>query len=180
MIKNICKHFITICKHKYWVMYYCFKAGLPWRGIKHDISKFSLIEFSESIKYYQGTSSPIDACKKEKGYSLAWQHHKGRNDHHYEYWVDNNKALIMPKKAAIEMICDFLGAGRAYSGKNFSYKSEYFWWREKEKENLKIHPRIKNFIECSLYFLYLDEKRGFKPYLKDFSRLYDLIVKDIV
>ena len=32
--------------------------------------------------------SPNNAERKEKGYSLAWLHHKGRNKHHLEYWID--------------------------------------------------------------------------------------------
>ena len=60
-------HFKTICKHKYWVFHYCKMAGIPWRGIVHDLSKFSPTEFCESVKYYTGTSSPIDECKKDIG-----------------------------------------------------------------------------------------------------------------
>lgn len=26
--------------------------------------------------------------REDKGYSAAWLHHKGRNKHHYEYWID--------------------------------------------------------------------------------------------
>lgn len=32
----------------------------------------------------------INAEREEKGYSSAWLHHKGRNKHHYEYWIDYN------------------------------------------------------------------------------------------
>ena len=70
-IKNCFLHFKKICIHKYWVGYYCFKLGIPWRGIKHDLSKFSPIEFWESVEYYQGTSSTIDACNTDKGWSKA-------------------------------------------------------------------------------------------------------------
>ena len=55
----------------------------------HDWSKFHPVEFFESVKYYQGISSPIPFCKLVNGVSYAWQHHKGHNPHHYEYWVDN-------------------------------------------------------------------------------------------
>ena len=113
-------------KHKYWVWYYMNKCGHGWRGLWHDMSKFSPTEFWESVKYYSGTRSPIDACKEDKGISMAWMHHKGRNPHHYEYYVDNmengGEARKMPYKYAIELICDYLGAGRAYMGKNFSIK----------------------------------------------------------
>lgn len=150
-------HFKTICKHKYWVGKYCFKAGLYKQGILHDLSKFSPTEFCESVKYYRGTSSPIDACKKDKGFSKAWLHHKGRNRHHYEYWQDNfdkgGEPILMPYKYAVEMLCDYLGAGRAYMGKNFSYKAEYEWWLNKKKNPIAMHPYNQNFIDRILYIL---------------------------
>ena len=149
-LEKTCKHFGTICKHKWWVFYYCCKAGIPWRGIKHDLSKFSPTEFWESVKYYQGTRSPIDACKEANGVSKAWLHHKGRNRHHYEYWMDNfdkgGTPIKMPYKDAVEMLCDYLGAGRAYMGKNFSYEAEYQWWLKKCTNPLAMNPHTKMFI----------------------------------
>lgn len=81
-MKKYIKHFITITKHMYYVRKFCFKCGFYKRGLLHDLSKYSPIEFFSSARYFQGTSSPIDAEKKAKGYSLAWQHHKGHNPHH--------------------------------------------------------------------------------------------------
>ena len=66
-IKNALLHFKKICIHKYYVGKYCFKMGMYWQGITHDLSKFSPIEFFESAKYYQGNRSPIDACKEANG-----------------------------------------------------------------------------------------------------------------
>ena len=156
-IKNTFLHFGKICKHKWWVFYYCCKAGIPWRGIKHDISKFSPVEFWESVKYYQGNRSPIDACKEANGVSKAWMHHKGRNTHHYEYWQDNfdkgGHPVQMPYKDAVEMLCDFLGAGRAYMGKNFTYQSEYAWWKKKISNPIAMHPQTKTFIDICLNYL---------------------------
>ena len=153
-MRNFYNHFKKVCKHKYWVGYYCFKAGIPWRGIKHDMSKFSPIEFLESVKYYQGNRSPIDRCKEVNGWSKAWQHHKGRNDHHYEYWMDDfdhgGKLLKMPPECAIEMLCDYLGAGRAYSGDLFSYANELKWWKNKSQNPLAMHPVTKMFISFEL------------------------------
>jgi hypothetical protein len=89
--------------------------------------------------------------KAEKGYSLAWQHHKGRNPHHYEYWTDNydsgTTCIEMPYKYAVELICDWLGAARAYLGDYFSYTKEYLWWCNKIKV-AKIHPHTANFISA--------------------------------
>ena len=151
------KHFKTICKHKYYVGKYCFIAGIPLRGILHDLSKFSPTEFIESVKYYQGTRSPIDACKEVNGYSKAWLHHKGRNRHHYEYFIDNldngGTALQMPFKDAVELVCDYLGAGNAYMGNNFSYEAEYNWWLNKKNKPLFMHNQTKQFIEICLHRL---------------------------
>lgn len=168
-IKNTFRHLGKILKHKYWVFYYCCKAGVPWRGIKHDMSKFSPTEFWESVRYYQGNRSPIDACKEENGVSKAWLHHKGRNKHHYEYYQDNfdkgGEPLQMPYKDAVEMLCDYLGAGRAYMGKDFTYKAEWQWWIRKNQNPIAMHPSSKEFISCILINLAHDEKRIKKQYL---------------
>jgi len=149
-IANAVHHFNKICTHKYWVAKYCFKCGLYWQGITHDLSKFSPTEFWESVKYYRGDSSPINAAKADKGYSLAWQHHKGRNPHHYEYWTDNydkgTTCIRMPYKYVIELICDWIGAGRAYQGKNFTYTGEYKYVQNK-LETAKMHQDTKYFID---------------------------------
>ena len=170
---NVFKHLKTILIHKWWVFIYCCKCGLVWRGIKHDMSKFSPTEFFESIKYYTGTSSPIDACKKVNGYSKAWQHHKGNNTHHYEHWTDNYDSgttyIQMPLKDAMEMICDYLAAARAYMGKNFTYEAEYDWWTEKKLPTVNaMHPVIKRFITDVLYKLYRcdNEKRYQRTYFR--------------
>ena len=151
------KHFKTICKHKYWVNYYCKICGIRWRGFKHDLSKFSPKEFCESIHYYTGVKSPIDTCKETKGYSLAWQHHKGRNDHHFEYWIDFNgnetKPIRMPLECALEMICDYLGAGHAYSSnakKKFYYRDELEWFAAKIDAGCIMHKDTKKFVYLTL------------------------------
>lgn len=151
------KHFNTVCTHKHWVLHYCIKAGIPVQGILHDLSKFSPVEFFESVKYYQGTSSPIDACKKDKGWSKAWMHHKGHNPHHYEYWMDKfddgGVPLDMPIKYKVELICDYLGAGKAYMKDKFSYKAEYEWWLNKNKKPLAMHKNTNYFITKVLWNL---------------------------
>lgn len=154
-IVNVFKHFNKVCTHKRCVAKHCFKAKLYWRGITHDLSKFSPIEFWESVKYYNGIKSPIDICKEQNGYSKAWLHHKGRNRHHYEYWVDNfdkgGEPLKMPYKDVLELVCDYLGAGQAYFGKRFSYSIEYGWWLTKIKNPLAMHPHTKEFINIMLF-----------------------------
>ena len=137
-----------ILKHKFWVGYYCFKAGLYWHGITHDLSKFSPSEFLPSVKYFTQGDSPVNVEKEQKGYSFAWLHHRGRNPHHYEYWVDNldngGVPAIMPYKYATELICDYLGACHAYS-KKFSYRAELDFWNGM-KNGIKMHPAIKEYV----------------------------------
>ena len=85
---NALRHFGTITKHKLLVMKACFQVGLYRQGLLHDLSKYGWTEFRVGCRYYQGTRSPNNAEREEKGYSSAWLHHKGRNKHHYEYWID--------------------------------------------------------------------------------------------
>ena len=124
---HIFKHFKTITKHKLVVMKLCFKAGLYKQGLLHDLSKYSFVEFFNGVRFYQGTYSPNYNERKKKGYSEAWMHHKGRNKHHCEYWIDVNpnsncyEPVKMPKKYLVESVCDRIAATKIYSGKSFKY-----------------------------------------------------------
>ena len=148
LVKNIVKHFILITHHKWVVFKLCCKIGNPWRGLVHDLSKYSPTEFWESVKYYVGDYSPITEAKKDQGYSKAWLHHKGRNKHHTEYWVDHTApepTPIMPYEYAAEMICDKLAAGIIYQGKKWTKEYELSYW-EKEREKIEINPKLKDFV----------------------------------
>ncbi|MCD7883777.1 MAG: DUF5662 family protein [Lachnospiraceae bacterium] len=82
-------HLRTITEHKFLVMQGCFRIGLYWQGLTHDLSKYMPSELLEGFRYYEdGKSSPNNAERIDKGYSEAWMHHKGRNRHHFEYWLD--------------------------------------------------------------------------------------------
>lgn len=155
-------HFKKIVVHKYWVFRYCRIFGITWRGIKHDMSKFSPTEFFESVKYYTGTGSPIDECKRINGYSKAWMHHKGRNDHHYEYWQDNfdsgRKAVCMPYECCVEMLADILSASRAYNGKKFTYNTAFSWFVNKLDNGCAMNLYNKVFIYNCLHSLAHMEK----------------------
>jgi len=145
---NIFKHTKLVLNHKYVVFKLCCKVGIPWRGFMHDWSKFSPTEFFESIKYYVGNRSPILECKKDKGYSEAWLHHKGRNKHHHEYWIDltlPEKTSIMPYKYAAEMICDKMAAGIVYQGKRWTKDWQINYYMG-EREKCLIHPQIDKFM----------------------------------
>ena len=119
MIWMIWKYLKTVLRHKWIVFRECALCGLFWQGLMHDMSKFSLTEFIPSVKYFQGSRSPIDAEKEDIGYSVAWLHHMGHNPHHWEYWIDfDNKGELVVNKIQykyVEMICDWVGAGIVYN-----------------------------------------------------------------
>lgn len=175
-MNNISKffgHFKTVCTHKYWVYHFCKLAGIPKQGLLHDLSKFSPIEFWESVKYYSGDRSPIDNCKEVNNYSEAWLHHKGKNKHHYEYWQDNftngtMKSISMPVKYEIEMLCDYLGAAVAYKrnkcpDKEFRFADEWVWWIEKQKKKPNYHPNQIQFIDyCLRKLCEVEEEYGYE------------------
>lgn len=144
------KHFNTITKHKWYVTIACFKCGLIKQGLLHDLSKYSITEFKASAKYFQGNSSPIDVEKTSNGYSLAWQNHKGKNKHHWQYWTDfeNGKliVLLMPPKYLSEMICDWVGAGKAYNKGKWTVDTFKSWY-DKNKTLMILHSETRKCIE---------------------------------
>ena len=164
MIKNIVLHFNLVNKHRFLVFKLSIKAGIPFRGLVHDISKYSPIEFFESVKYFNGNKSPISYCKKDIGFSKAWLHHKGRNKHHHEYWYDYKAPIespIMPYKYVVEMICDTLAAGMTYQGKKWDNSYQLKYYMEDRKTN-----KINTIIDKILIEVYTDiSKNGIEKVL---------------
>lgn len=133
---NYCfKHLKTVTAHRMLVLKFCFEAGLYEQGLLHDLSKFTPTEFSEGVKYWVGNESPNNEARRQLGYSLAWMHHKGRNKHHFEYWMDYGincpttiKGIDMPKKYIAELICDRVAASMIYNSDNYddTYPLKYY------------------------------------------------------
>ena len=152
-------HLKTVNHHRHLVRQYCFRLGLYWQGLTHDLSKYSPVEFWAGVKYFQGDRSPNDAQRRDIGYSASWMHHKGRNRHHFEYWTDYSmdgsgiSGVEMPKKYVAEMFCDRLAASKVYRGKDFDPGDPYkFFLRGKEKR-LLIHPATSALLEKILIVL---------------------------
>ena len=140
--RKLVGHLKTVFRHKKEVAKICFKFGLYWQGIIHDLSKFSPTEFIPSVKYFQGNRSPIEAEKEEKGYSMAWLHHKSRNKHHFWFWVDWNSKqcqypVRMPLKYVYEMIADTVAAGKVYNknaGKEWKQSDPYEYYKAHNRD----------------------------------------------
>ena len=154
------KHFKTITRHKIQVMKGCFKVGLYKQGLMHDLSKYSPSEFWVGVKYYQGNRSPNNAEREAIGYSSAWLHHKGRNKHHYEYWIDYSTKEIpggmapapMPVKYVVEMLMDRIAACKIYNGSSYTPKDPLVYY-QKGKEKAPIHEDTKELLEKLLVML---------------------------
>lgn len=127
---------------------YCVKAGIPFRALVHDLSKYSLLEFLEGVKYYNGNFSPISTCKKANGYSKAWLHHKERNKHHFEYWYDFNSPLktpVIPYKYVVELICDNIAASKTYLKDKWKNDSVFNYFTRR-KDRPYINPKINDML----------------------------------
>lgn len=158
--KNFWGHLGTILHHKKLVRRYLFRAGLYKQGIMHDWSKYSPVEFFAGVRYYQGgVKSPNHKEKTEKGYSSAWLHHKGRNRHHYEYWIDFTskprdglKGMRMPDRYIVEMFCDRIAASRNYNKDSYddAFPLRYY---EKNKDYYVMHPHTRELLEKLLRML---------------------------
>ncbi|MBR3932339.1 MAG: catalase [Clostridia bacterium] len=162
------KHFKVITKHRHKVISHCFKAGILWQGLRHDLSKYSPTEFISGAKYFLGTRSPNEEERNKIGYSKAWIHHQGRNKHHFEYWKDYNmkthlmEPVKMPYKYVVEMFCDRVAASKIYQGEKYRsmHPLEYF---ENGKKTRVIHKDTSDELELLLKMLAeKGEKETFK------------------
>jgi len=152
------KHFKTITKHRHKVISHCRRAGILWQGLRHDLSKYSPTEFFAGAKYYAGTYSPNENERRDKGYSLAWMHHKGRNRHHFEYWTDVNpktkrvEPVPMPIKYVAEMFCDRVAASKIYKGKAYTDAHPLEYFKNGEAHRI-IHSETSDILERWLTIL---------------------------
>lgn len=149
---NFWKHFSTINHHKVLVAKHCFKVGLYRQGILHDMSKYSPSEFWVGVKYFQGYRSPNTAEREIKGYSSAWLHHKGRNKHHLEYWIDyspkgnhNMVGMKMPEKYVVEMFCDRIAASKIYNKEKYKDSDPYNYY-DNSKEHYMLHSESRQLL----------------------------------
>lgn len=159
-ILEFLKYFMT---HKYYVFIECFKRGLIWRGLVHDLSKFLPSEFPYHMRnyFYMKNGNLIKTNNNYKVYNtgdinldFAWLLHQKRNKHHWQWWTvptDEGSLRIfeIPEPYLTEMICDWLGAGKAkgfFSPKDDPYFELRKWFTYSVK-NMQLHPNTRNEIE---------------------------------
>lgn len=165
-------HFKTITHHRHLVMLGCFKVGLYKQGLLHDLSKYAPVEFMVGAKYYQGDSSPNNEERKALGKSFAWLHHKGRNKHHFEYWIDYSAdakyimtGMEMPVNYVVEMYCDRVAACKNYQKEKYTDRSalEYY---EKGKGKYLMHTNTAALLEELLEYLAENGEEATNEYIR--------------
>lgn len=165
------KYFKYLIKHKWFVTVECFKHGLFWRGLMHDVSKFRPSEFFPYATFFYGRKGGdgIKTGRDKSGYysagvtvddafNFAWLLHQKRNDHHWQWWwlkLDDGeqRCFVMSIDAMMEMICDWVGAGRAITGKKSPkddpYKETREWYM-KNYDKIMLHQSIREEVNCIL------------------------------
>ncbi len=155
---NALKHLHTINHHKRLVMKGCFAVGLYRQGLLHDLSKYTPTEFLVGCKYYQGTMSPNNAEREARGYSSAWLHHKGRNKHHMEYWIDYGVVhkgmcgMKMPLRYVVEMYIDRVAASKNYQKSRYTDRSALDYYLHGRQFHI-LHEDTRALLELLLYML---------------------------
>ncbi len=172
------RHCLTITRHRHEVMRGCFRVGLYWRGLVHDLSKYSPTEFRMGARYFTGTHSPNVEERLEHGYSLAWMHHKGRNRHHFEYWTDIDLNLHkyvpvpMPTKFLVEMIMDRIAACKIYHGKNYR-DGDALEYLLRSREGDSVHPET---LRKTVFLLTMLRDRSEK---ETFDFIKNVVLKEL-
>ena len=167
-------HLKTINHHRFLVMTTCFRCGMYKQGLLHDLSKYSFEEFFPSVRYFQGFRSPIGAEKEALGYSNCYLHHKGRNKHHWEYWIDRKSkstelyVFPMPYRYMLESVIDRMSASKTYKKEAYTDSEPYEFFRN-SMEYRVMNPKTAEQIEELLLYL---KENGEEKALEYFKSLY--------
>ena len=130
-------------------------------------------------KYFQGNRSPNNAEKEAKGYSAAWLHHKGRNKHHFEYWIDysapgsSEKLLIgmkMPVRYVVEMFLDRIAACKVYQKEDYVDASPWNYHQRSKRVQEVMHPESLALLDHLLQMLAQEGEEKTFAYAKKIVR----------
>ena len=175
LIANARGHWHTVSEHRKKVFEHCVRAGIPFRGLVHDLSKYCPGEFIYGVLYYQGDRSPNEGEREDYGFSYAWMHHKGRNKHHFEYWTDYDPVtrkmspVKMPVRYVKEMFCDRVAASKIYNGKKYTDAHPYeYFLRVKGKR--RMHEKTEAMLEKLLVMLRDEGEEKTFAYIKSLDK----------
>ncbi len=90
---------------------------------------------------------------------MAWLHHKGRNKHHFEYWIDYSLnpgegmvGMEMPTQYVVEMFVDRIAASRNYMKDAYTDASALEYYK-KGCHKYIMHPKTAELLEKLLVML---------------------------
>jgi len=122
--------------------------GLYWHAITHDISKLLPSEFIPYANNFHGGPWKKYVKRNRRAMDNAWQWHKNRNPHHWDFWVKGGGTPIpMPEKYVQQLIADWRGMGRQ---KGFYDAITYY---NKTKDRMVLHKETIELIHKYLGIL---------------------------
>ncbi len=145
------RYLVYLFTHKWYVFLACCRLGIPWRGVKHDYTKFLPDEFFAYYRHFfadHTQAMPTAAAKLE--FNCACVRHQRRNDHHWQYWLvpavsSDVQVVEMSLGATKEMLADWLGAGRACK------QPDTRKWYIDNRYKIVIGPTTRAWIEAQLH-----------------------------
>ena len=113
-----------LLRHKWYVALECWRRRLFWQGLAHDLSKLRPSEFGPYARNFYWPNGLVRDGRRPAnpelrlGFDLAWLAHVHRNRHHWEHWMlqaEDGSITVhtMPDAVVTEMVCDWIGAGKA-------------------------------------------------------------------
>jgi len=117
------------------------RPRLLWRLLVHDCDKFRPAQLLAYGRQFFAPPEQRDAAE----FAAVWLRHQNRCDHHWEYWIPRSGGpggpLPMPVNAMLEMLADWMGASRAYSG---AWPSHGQWpWLAQHYREIVLHPSTR-------------------------------------
>jgi hypothetical protein len=137
-----------VLRHKWFVLVAGLRTGAPiWRLVIHDWTKFTPAEWTPYVnRFFSGSAGKEDKSADPDEFHRAWTHHWHRNAHHWEHWLRaDGEPMEMPEALVREMVADWMGAGRAITG-----RWEVCEWYAQTKAKQRIHPRTRVLVEWLL------------------------------
>lgn len=105
--------------------------------LAHDQSKFSADEFYGYAQYFYPEPGKE---KRQREFSIAWNHHQKSNRHHWDYWVMSDLVVLeMPRVYLLEMLCDWAAMSLQFG----DTPSDFY---KKRGQFMQIHDKTKEYL----------------------------------
>ena len=107
-VKMQTMYIFYLMRHKFWVMYFCFKHGLFWQGIVHDWDKllpsmlYTYARHYPMIRRKRNTDGCYNPLEAPPDYQRAMLEHFNRSKHHWQHWIMANGVVyqLLGRQAA--------------------------------------------------------------------------------